>query len=118
MSRSVEVLEDRIRGILASAGEARFEYQGPAVGTRVLAQLIDEEGEHVVTLSDEFCDVLEHVNDSFALSLLQHTYTTVWRAQSHGYDRGHDAGRRELINTVHELLGIDKLALTIRAVSP
>lgn len=118
MNRSKETREARVIRILAAASEARFAYLAPAAGQRVLPQLVDEEGEQVVTLSDEFCDVLDNVNDSFALSLLRHTYTIVRRAHRHGYDRGHDAGRSEVISTVHVLLGIDKLAKTIRAVSP
>lgn len=74
-------------------------------GIRVLS----DDGEAVARISSRIAAVLYELPESDRNELLTALVNAPQAARSDGYYLGRVAGRREIIRTVHDLLGIDRL---------
>jgi hypothetical protein len=74
-----------------------------------LPSLHDTEGNCIVVLPAHFVEVIDVVDDEAAGSLVEGIADILSIARRSAFDYGASHGRRSVINTVHELLGIDRI---------
>lgn len=81
--------------------------------------LLDEEGERVVKLSDDFVAVLAELSADRALvgnvpAMLRQVYLTHVSSKERGFKAGERFGRAAVVANAHELLGINRIVEAIR----
>jgi len=81
-------------------------------------EVIDPDLDVIARISPTIVRVLHSLPKLERESLIRDLVTEPQQARLEGYARGKRAGRNELIETVHELLGIDRLADAIRDLGP
>lgn len=70
--------------------------------------LIDCDGEIICKLSDAFMKALDSLNDGQALAVLLEMHSVYLVCAERARKAGIRDGRREVVSTVHELLGISR----------
>jgi hypothetical protein len=95
---------DRLNGLLSSEG---FSFV-PSSKQSGSAHIIDCEGERLCNLTDEGVLALSVIPDDAAVAILRQLHSVALQANERGYKSGIRAGRAQIVDTVHELLGVKR----------
>jgi hypothetical protein len=77
------------------------------------ASLHSQEGDCICTLPDYLLDIIDAAADADAASILEAIGDCASYAAGQGFNRGRECGQGEIIDSVHTLLGIDRICAAL-----
>jgi acetolactate synthase small subunit len=97
--------EERIERINQALDSEGFSFDEDTLG----AYLIDEEGERAGRISSDLVEVIDTMTAEQIRIVLREVYLARIASNQQQFQAGKAAGRREIVSTVHELLGIGRI---------
>lgn len=101
----MQTASERVELICAALVGESFTYSEDKVG----AYLLDDEGETVTRLSEFFVETIASLRPEGVAEVLRYIYLANVGKSERSYATGMRQGRAAVLNTVHELLGVDKI---------
>lgn len=98
-------IKQRVEQLNSALSGEGFSYDENPLG----AYFLDEEGVRVCRLSSFFVESVIAVPPANAAEIMKHVFLAHIASNERSFKAGKRAGRAEIVSTVHELLGIDKL---------
>lgn len=111
MKDKVEIA-DRIQRFNAALSDETFTFDEDNLG----AYLHDDEGNRIGRLSGYFVECVNALPPEHLAEILKTVFLARIGRDEESFRDGKRAGRRELVDTVHELLGIDKLVESLAVI--